>query len=126
MNAEPVLLSWLTSTFPDVRAVTILPADLADEIPLVRVSTTSNPVDRFRFETPSLDLDVYADTITGARDLAKRIGRAVLEQMPGASVNDVSVLSTTVRDLGVTPYDNTNVSRRTLVIGMRLHDRSAA
>lgn len=126
-HVEPVLLAWLNSTFPGVRTCTETPANLGDVLPVLQVVGIGGSGDQFDFDSPRADVDVYAATRSAARDLAQQVADSILSDMPGQTVDGTFVLSTQEFMSPVwTPYDDTNLRRFTLSVGLRLHTRSAA
>ena len=127
MNAEPLLVAWLTTRYPGARVSTERPADLSAVLPYMQVIGIGGTGDLYRFSLPRVDVDVFASTRSSARDLAERVHLDLLQNLPGDSVDGTSVLSVASNMSPTwTPDDNTNLRRFTLSVGLRLHDRSAA
>lgn len=127
MNAEPLLVAWLTMRYPGTRVSTERPADLSAVLPYMQVIGIGGNGDLYRFSLPRVDVDVFASTRSSARDLAERVHLDLLQNLPGDSVDGTSVLSVASNMSPTwTPDDNTNLRRFTLSVGLRLHDRSAA
>lgn len=126
-HVEPLLLSWLATAFPGVRTCTETPANLADVLPVLQVVGIGGTGDHLRFDSPRADVDVYGATRSAARDLAEQVADSILTDMPGQMVAGVFVLSTQEFMAPTwTPYDDTNLRRFTLSVGLRLHTRSLA
>lgn len=126
-HVESVLVTWLKAAFPTARLCTELPANLADVLPVIQVVGIGGTGDRFAFDQPRADVDVYAATRSAARDLAQQVHESLLGDLPGQSVDGTFVLS--VREFMSptwTPYDNTTLRRFTLSVGLRIHTRSLA
>lgn len=132
-HIEALLPPAIRSAFAGVRVVTETPANLADVCPLVVVVGIGGGGDAYQFDSPRVDLDVFDVDRNGAtaransRDLAQDLHDWLLRQLPGQMLGSAFVLSVSeFMSPTWTPYDNTNVRRFTLSVGLRLHDRSAA
>lgn len=126
-HVEPLLVSWFESTFLSVRVCTELPANLADVLPVIQVVGIGGSGDHLQFDSPRADIDVFAASRAAARTLAQQVHDAVLRDLPGQMLEDAFVLSVgEFMSPTWTPYDNTNLRRFTLSVGLRLHTRSAA
>lgn len=133
-HIEGLLSAAIRAAFPTVRVVTELPANLADVTPCARVTGIGGTGDRWQFDSPRIDVDVF-DTShddktarQNARDLAQQIRMWMLQQLPGQTLGTTGVLTVTEFMAPTwTPYDNTvDLRRFTFSMGLRLHDRSAA
>lgn len=132
-HVEDLLPAVIRAAFPGVRVVTELPAKLAEVAPCVRVTGIGGTGDRWQFDSPRVDIDVFnvsRDEKTArqnARDLAQQIRMWMLQQLPGQTLGASGVLAVTeFMQPTWTPYDNTDLRRFTFSMGLRLHDRSAA
>jgi hypothetical protein len=126
-HVEPLLVSWLKAAFPTARLCTETPADLVDVLPVLQVVGIGGTGDRFQFDEPRADVDVFGASRDAARTLAQQVRASLLEDLPGQMVDGAMVLSTKEFMSPVwTPYDNTAVRRFTLSVGLRLHTRSLA
>lgn len=115
-----LLVTWLTSAL-GVRAVTELPADLADELPIVQVAIVGGAEQNPAIEQVNVDIDVYVGpTSEGlpdlgtASDLAERIRTAVLYVLPGYVTPDglaTVVGASTIARPAPRPYDQTPIRR---------------
>jgi len=135
MNPETVLVAWLRAHYEpsDVkRVVTERPADLTNNLPLLQVvsiggqdpAMTWSP--RQIFAQRNVDIDVLASTREAARELAERVNTALLDDLPGARVGTVGVIS--VQSILAplwTADDNTDIRRFVLTVSLRLQDGSA-
>lgn len=102
-DVELALTTWVRDTC-DTRAVTDLPADLADVLPVVQVVAVGGSGDRFSGR-PRVDIDVYAATYEDARDLAAEVHDALVllrGTLGTLVVRDVRVDTLPSRR----PYDN--------------------
>lgn len=132
-HIEDLLPPAMRAAFPGVRVVTETPAKLASAVPVVQVVGIGGTGDRYQFDAPHVDIDVFdgphdnQSARANARDLAQRVHDWLLQQLPGQILGDVAVLSASEFMAPTwTPYDNTNIRRFTLSVGLRLHDRSAS
>jgi len=114
VSAESVLVAWLSSAFPDVRVVTETPANLADVVPLIRVSRFGGVDEQiWTFDNPTMDFDCYDTGRIAARDLAYQVRRSLRRDLPGQIVAGAFVLSCrTLSGPAWTPYDNTTSDLR--------------
>ena len=115
MNAdvELLLIPWLISTL-NVRAVTDLPENLADVLPLVQVTRIGGPDndDNPRFDTPTVDIDCFGVDRGAASGLAGRVHAALRVTLPGLQVAGATVTQVlTVTGPSWRPYDNTELRR---------------
>lgn len=126
-HVETVLHDWLAQEFPDARVCTETPADLVDVLPVLQVTGIGGSGDAYGFDTPHCDVDVFAASRSDARSLAQKVHWSVLHDLPGQSVAGTFVLSASeFMSPTWTPYDNTDVRKFVLSVGLRLHTRSAA
>lgn len=127
-HIEDLLPPALRTAFPGVRVVTETPANLVAVLPLIQVTGIGGSGNAYDFENPRADLDVFAATRGDARHLAQQVHDWLLRNLPGQTLGAGSAVLTVTEFMAPTwtPYDNTNLRRFTLSVGMRLHDRSAA
>lgn len=133
-HIEALLPAALRAKFGDgVRVVTETPADLAGACPLIQVVGIGGSGDEYQIDTPRVDLDVFDKAHDGAsarentRALAQRVHDWLLRELPGQVLGTASVQSVSeFMSPTWTPYDNTDVRRFTVSVGLRLHDRSVA
>lgn len=126
-HIEPLLIAGLRAQFPAARLCSETPDNLGDVLPVIQVVGIGGSGDELQFDTPRADVDVFAATRDAARTLAQQVHDWLLRDLPGTSLGDAFVLSVTeFMSPAWTPYDNTNLRRFTLSVGLRLHTRSAA
>ncbi|MGH3437086.1 MAG: hypothetical protein ACRDRL_28980 [Sciscionella sp.] len=126
-HVETVLHDWLAPAFPAARVCTETPADLADVLPCLRVVGIGGSGDAYGFDSPHVDVDVFAATRSAARDLAQQVSWSLLHDLPGQMVAGTFVLSASEFLAPTwTPYDNTTLRRFVLSVGLRMHTRSVA
>ncbi|MFD4699761.1 hypothetical protein [Streptomyces niveus] len=75
-DVETVLAPWLEATL-DVFSAAETPADLEDQLPMIRVERIGGPDKRFS-EHPRVAVDVFAATADEARVLAGRVRDALV------------------------------------------------
>lgn len=126
LNGEQTLAAWLASVFPGSRVCTETPVDLARVLPCLRVTTISNIADVNGFESGSFDVSVFNTDAASTLLTAGAVASALLNDIPQQTVGETFVESTGVRDVGETPWDNTNVRRRSLIVTLYLHTRRVA
>lgn len=124
VSAEPVLVAWLTGAFPDARVVTETPADLAANVPCIRVRRIGGADEAvWTFDNPTMDFDCYAVGRAAARDLAYAVRASLRRDLPGQIVAGAFVLSCRTFSGPVwTPYDNTDLRRFTYSAEFRLQE----
>lgn len=113
MDVEALLIGWLRSTL-DVRALTDLPADLADTLPVVQVTRIGGPDDdnNPNFDAPTVAVDCYAADRAGAITLAAAVKAALRGSLPGQTIGTSTVTKVqTVTGPSWRPYDNTELRR---------------
>lgn len=113
MDIEALLVPWLAATL-NVRAVTELPADLADVLPVVRSLRIGGPDldDYALLDLPTVTIDCYDAGWSAASTLAGRVHAAIRSTLPG-TVHDGGVVTRTRTISGPSwrPYDDTNLRR---------------
>lgn len=126
-HVETFLHDWLKARFPAARLCTELPANLADAVPLLQVVGIGGTGEAYNFDSPRADIDAFGLTRTLARELALGVHEAVLNELPGVTINGTTALSASSFMYPTwAPYENTNVRRFVLSVGLRLHTRSPA
>lgn len=113
VDVEALLIPWLASTLT-VRAVTDLPADLADVLPVVQVVRIGGPDDDnlSRYDMPTVDVDCYDADRAKASALAGRVHDALRITLPGLTVGAGTVTKVqTITGPSWRPYDDTLLRR---------------
>lgn len=124
VDVEALLIPWLASTLT-VRAVTDLPANLADVLPVVQVTRIGGPDDDnlSRFDIPAVDIDCYDADRAKASALAGRVHDALRITLPGLTVGAGTVTKVqTITGPSWRPYDDTLLRR--IGASYRLHIRT--
>lgn len=119
-DPQLLLVQWLGSAL-GVRAVTEVPPDLADEVPIVQVGLVGGAEQNPAIEQVNVDIDVYVGPTSeglpdpgAASDLAERIRVAVLYVLPGYVTPDgkaTVVGANTIARPAPRPYDQTPIRR---------------
>jgi hypothetical protein len=120
MPIEALLVPWLASTL-DLRAVTELPDDLQDVVPLVRVTAiggSADPSNRL-FTMPRVAVDSFAVGYGPAGDLADQVD-AAMHALAGVTLGTVTVTRVDTASLPAwVPYADTAI--RHFVSSFQLH-----
>jgi hypothetical protein len=110
-DVERLLVAYLGSTL-SVRAVTDLPSNLGDLLPLVQVTRMGGADLQPTLDRPVVDIDCYATDRVGAYDLAQQVRDLLRLVLPGQLVDGVLVARVdTVGGPSWRPYDNTSLRR---------------
>jgi len=120
VTAESALRAAGAASGPAARWVTELPANLADALPLVRVTVIGGNGEAFA-TNPRIDFDCFAASRDASRDLAYRV-RAWVRSLPGQMAGGAFVLRVqNDNEPNWVPYDNTNLRRFVYTAQLRLH-----
>lgn len=112
-DVEGLLIPWFTETL-EVRALTDLPSDLADVLPVVQIVRIGGPSndDNPRFDMPTISVDSYAADRATAIALAETVDDALRIQLPGQTLSRSTITRVqTVTGPSWRPYDNTSLRR---------------
>lgn len=122
-EAEAVLQDALAVKFPAAHVCTETPSNLADVLPVIRITRFGGADDEvYTFDTPEVDFDCYAATRAASRLLAHQVRTFVRNELPGVKVGAAFVHRTrSIQGPTWTPYDNTNIRRFTYSAAIRLH-----
>jgi hypothetical protein len=113
VDVEGLLVGWLRSNIPGVmRVVTERPANLADEPPLIEVSSLGSLHPHPGIDAATVDYDCYQVGREACRLFALTVERALLYDLPGQPLGTgyVKEVTTTLGPAG-RPYDNTDLRR---------------
>ena len=121
INVEPVVVAWLNSDpLVVARVVTVTPADLVGNLPLVKVEGLGGPR-KLNLGRPTVDVEAYAATRDAARLLAGQVCDSLTYRMRGVIAGSV-VTKVRVPEPDFRPYDNPNVRRFGAICQVWLHD----
>lgn len=126
VDVEALLSTWLPTQVSGLRAVTELPAELADAVPLVRVFRIGGPDPTPGLDVATLDIEAFADARQSARTLAYQIQYALRFKLPGHVTDAGSVARVrTISGPAWRPYDNPNVRRFGALYEITTHSRQS-
>lgn len=126
-HVEDLLPDVIKAAFPDARVCTETPENLANVLPCIQVVGIGGSGDRYDFDRPRVDIDVYEKTRGLALALSMAVHSWALKTLSGMDIGDTSVLSVTEFLSPIwTPHENTNLRRFTFSVGLNLHTRSTA
>lgn len=109
IDAEKLVLDWLTGEFPSARVSTEVPATIAGHV--IRVLRIGG-ANRFVVDRAVVDVDCWALTRIAARALAESVRDSMCFRLPGTvtAAGGVSAVTTIAAPIW-RPWDNTNVRR---------------
>lgn len=111
VDPELLLIDWLP-TVVTCQAATDLPADLASQVPFVRITRIGGPDTDPGLDHPTVDVECFHSTRQQARDLAASVQYQLRFTLPGHQGTGgwVSRVST-VNGPAWRPYDDLTVRR---------------
>jgi hypothetical protein len=117
VDAEAVLRTLLAANFSPPRVGVVLPADLADQLPFIRVVRIGGPVTGVRTEVARVDVDFFAANRPDAKAGARAVQFFLTNQAAGTTVTlddgSAGVVLSVACPSGPAwlPYANPNVFR---------------
>lgn len=122
VDAELLIVAFLKATFPDARVCTELPADLATQLPVIRVERIGGGDTGRSIDTPSLDVDCFAATRTAANTLGGQVRTAFTKTAIGYTALGATIAAAAVSTVGWRPYTNLNVRCVGMTVAPALHN----
>jgi len=109
INADKLVLAWLTGEFPSARVATEAPAAITGEV--IRVLRIGG-ANRFVLDRAVVDVDCWALTRNGATDLAEAVRDSMCFRLPGTvtAAGVVTAVATISAPIW-RPWENTSVRR---------------
>lgn len=121
ISAETVVVTWLTSNFPTARVVTETPAQMADDLPVIKVAAIGGGR-TLNLGLATVDVECYDATREASRTLAGQVNDSLMYLMRGTIAGSTVSSVATVSMPAYRPYDNTNLRRFGLTIQVALRD----
>jgi hypothetical protein len=125
-DAELLLVGWLGPTlapsYPTIRCVTDVPANLADVLPLVQVTRFGGSDDVPTLDRAHVDVDCFAATRQGAHDLAEAVRALLRFYLPGRVLSGAVIAKViTISGPAWRPWDNTDLARFGAAYALTIH-----
>lgn len=110
-DVEKLLVGWLGTNL-GVRVLTDTPLNLADILPVVRVTRFGGADTDVVLDRANVDVDCYAATRLDAYTLCEQVRGALLFSLAGKTVSRVTVARVqTISGPAWRPWDNTSLRR---------------
>lgn len=114
VSAELVVRTFLAAQFPTTRVVTETPADLQDQVPLLRVVRFGGSDDELTLDVARVDVDAFAIGRDAARQLGEDARTALRLKAPGQTVAGGFIAAVRTESApSWTPWDDTDLRRFT-------------
>lgn len=112
-DIEKSLVGWLQSQLAGgVRVLTELPGELAQVLPVVRVTRLGGPELAPRLEAADIDIDTFGGNRSQAFTVLENVRVAMRFKLPGTQLaGSVYTRVDTLSGPAWRPYENTNVRR---------------
>lgn len=120
-DVEALLVTYLSTQFPDYRICTELPGSITETtVQVVRIAGTESPV----LDTATVSVDVYAADRLTSNDASKKVRAALnVGKLAGYTHGSATVANiVTIGAPGWRPYDDTDVRRVGATYAITIHN----